>query len=164
MTDERPTTLSEREQLDLFPALSPDIPACDQRDLMERPFFSLAKSRRVAPIDYRAGDTVIRVDAAPDYGMATIWDADVLIWAASQIVEARERGLAPSRLFRVTPYQLLKAIGRGTGQRRASALRLVDDATARPTVWRAALAARSGLCAHQSIEHAPARQLVPVPP
>jgi plasmid replication initiation protein len=85
--------------LDLFPALSPDSPACDQRDLMERPFFSLAKSRRVAPIDYRAGDTVIRVDAAPDYGMATIWDGGILIWAASQIVEARERGLAPSRLF-----------------------------------------------------------------
>jgi len=39
--------------------------------------------------------------------MATIWDADVLIWAASQIVRAENLGLATSRFFRFTPYQLL---------------------------------------------------------
>ena len=45
--------------------------------------------------------------------MATIWDADVLIWAASP---DRRRGgprLPTSRFFRFTPYQLLIAIGRG---------------------------------------------------
>lgn len=31
--------------------------------------------------------------------MATIWDADILIWAASQIVEARDAGLRTSRLM-----------------------------------------------------------------
>ncbi|MEQ8545758.1 MAG: replication protein A, partial [Roseitalea porphyridii] len=45
----RPASGSEREQLDLFIALAPDIPAHDQRDLMERPFFSLSKSKRVKP-------------------------------------------------------------------------------------------------------------------
>jgi len=47
--------------------------------------------------------------------MATIWDADVLIWAASQIVEAEDRGLRTSRRLRFTPYQLLTGVGRATG-------------------------------------------------
>ena len=38
--------------------------------------------------------------------MATIWDADVLIWAASQLVEARDRGGRPSRLMAATPYDI----------------------------------------------------------
>lgn len=49
--------------------------------------------------------------------MATIWDADVLIWAASQIVEAENLGLKTSRFLRFTPYQLLIAVGRQTGAR-----------------------------------------------
>jgi plasmid replication initiation protein len=49
--------------------------------------------------------------------MATIWDADVLIWAASQIVEARDAGLKTSRLMAATPYEILTFVGRGTGAR-----------------------------------------------
>jgi plasmid replication initiation protein len=70
---------SEREQLDLFRALPGDIAPRDAQDLMAYPFFSLAKSRRVVPIDFRAGTIAIRVEAVPEHGMATIWDADVLI-------------------------------------------------------------------------------------
>ena len=77
---------SERDQLDLFRALPGDLAARDAQDLMAYPFFSLAKSRRIVPIDFRAGTVTIRVEAVPEHGMATIWDADVLIWAASQIV------------------------------------------------------------------------------
>lgn len=108
---------SERATLDPFEALSGDIAPRDQRDLMERPFFSLAKAKRAAPIRYRAGDVEVEVHAVPEHGMATIWDADVLIWAASQIVEALDRGLPTSRFFRFTPYQLLGAIGRARGKR-----------------------------------------------
>ncbi|RUW80724.1 conjugal transfer protein TraG [Mesorhizobium sp. M2A.F.Ca.ET.067.02.1.1] len=53
---------------------------------MSWPFFSLAKSRRVTPIDFRMAEVSIRVEATVEHGMATIWDADILIWAASQIV------------------------------------------------------------------------------
>jgi plasmid replication initiation protein len=108
---------NERGQLQPFVATLESIRPRDQRDLMERPFFSLAKAKRVAPIRYRAGSVEVQVDALPEHGMATIWDADVLIWAASQIVEAEDIGLRTSRFFRFTPYQLLTAIGRGTGQR-----------------------------------------------
>jgi plasmid replication initiation protein len=108
---------SEREQLDLFRALPGDLAPRDAQDLMAYPFFSLAKSKRVVPIDFRAGAIAIRVEAVPEHGMATIWDADVLIWAASQIVEARDAGLKTSRLMAATPYEILTFVGRGTGAR-----------------------------------------------
>ena len=108
---------SEREQLDLFRALPGDLAPRDAQDLMAYPFFSLAKSKRLTPIDFKAGTIVIRVEAVPEHGMATIWDADVLIWAASQIVEARDLGLQPSRLMAATPYEILNFIGRGVSAR-----------------------------------------------
>ncbi len=104
-------------QLELFRALPGDIAARDAQDLMAYPFFSLAKSRRVRPIDYRQGGVTIRVEATQEHGMATIWDADVLIWAASQITEARDRGLEPSRLMAATPHEILTFTGRGTSIR-----------------------------------------------
>ena len=81
---------SERDQFELFRALPGDLAPRDAQDLMAYPFFSLAKTKRIVPIDFRAGAIAIRVEAVPEHGMATIWDADVLIWAASQIVEARD--------------------------------------------------------------------------
>jgi plasmid replication initiation protein len=108
---------SEREQLELFRALSGDLAPRDAQDLMAYPFFSLAKTHRTTPIDFQMGDVSIRVEAVPEHGMATIWDADVLIWAASQIVEARDAGLRTSRLMAATPYEILTFIGRGTSVR-----------------------------------------------
>jgi plasmid replication initiation protein len=102
-------------RLDAFIVVAGDARPRDQRDLMERPFFSLSKSRRVRPILYRAGGIEVSVHGLPEHGMATIWDADVLIWAASQIVEAEDRGLRTSRRLRFTPYQLLTGVGRATG-------------------------------------------------
>lgn len=94
----RNQSLSERGQLDLFRALPGDFAPRDAQDLMAYPFFSLSKTHRTTPIDFAAGNVTIRVEAVPDHGMATIWDADILIWAASQIVEARDTGLRTSRL------------------------------------------------------------------
>ena len=113
----RPRQPLEREQLDLFQALPGVVAPRDAQDLMAYPFFSLAKSRRVAPIDFRAGGVAIRVEAVPDHGMATIWDADILIWAASQIVNARDAGLRTSRLMAATPYEILTFVGRGVSKR-----------------------------------------------
>lgn len=108
---------SERSRLDPFVVATGDASPRDQRDLMERPFFSLAKTPRTAPIVYRAADVEVQVFGLPDHGMATIWDADVLIWAASQIVAAENAGIPTSRFFRFTPYHLLRAVGRATGKR-----------------------------------------------
>jgi plasmid replication initiation protein len=125
---------SEREQLDLFRALPGDLAPRDAQDLMAYPFFSLAKSKRLVPIDFRAGSTVIRVEAVPEHGMATIWDADVLIWAASQIVEARDAGFQPSRLMATTPYDILTFIGRGVSSRDYDRLKAALDRLQSTTV------------------------------
>jgi len=125
---------TEREQLDLFRALPGDLAPRDAQDLMAYPFFSLAKSKRLAPIDFKAGSIVIRVEAVPEHGMATIWDADVLIWAASQIVEARDAGLRPSRLMGTTPYEILNFIGRGVSLRDYDRLKAALDRLQSTTV------------------------------
>ncbi|WP_454885889.1 replication initiator protein A [Sphingomonas oryzagri] len=109
-------TLGGRLQLDLFRSIPGDIAPRDSQDLMAWPFFSLAKSKRTRPIDFRMGDTWILVEATAEHGMATIWDADVLIWAASQINEARDAGRPTSRLMATTPHNILTFIGRGTGR------------------------------------------------
>jgi plasmid replication initiation protein len=119
---------SERATLDPFVVATGAAAPRDQRDLMERPFFSLAKSRRTKPILYETGGVRVEVFAVAEHGMATIWDADVLIWAASQIVEAQNLGLVTSRFLRFTPYHLLRAIGRKTG---ASDYRLLKAALTR---------------------------------
>jgi plasmid replication initiation protein len=102
-------------QPDLFAANFADIPIRDQRDTMERPFFSLAKKPRFAPIEYHVGDVWVEVSANPKFGLATIWDADILIWASTQVTEALDRGLTPSRTIQFHPHNLLKSIRRPTG-------------------------------------------------
>ena len=125
---------SEREQLDLFRAIPGELAARDAQDLMAYPFFSLAKSHRATPIDFKTGAITIRVEAVAEHGMATIWDADVLIWAASQIVEARDRGAKPSRLMAATPYEILLFIGRGTSIRDYHRLKAALDRLQSTTV------------------------------
>src|SRR5882757_6121562 len=118
---------SERDQLELFRALPGDLAPRDAQDLMTYPFFSLAKTHRSTPIDFRMNEIVIRVEAVAEHGMATIWDADVLIWAASQIVEARDAGLRTSRLMAATARQILTFAGRGTSARDYHRLRAALD-------------------------------------
>lgn len=107
---------AERTQLELFRSVPGDLAPRDAQDLMAWPFFSLAKTRRAAPIEFRMGATWISVEAVPEHGMATIWDADVLIWAASQLIEARDAGRPTSRLMVTTPHEILTFTRRGTGK------------------------------------------------
>ncbi len=59
---------SERQRLDPFVVATGDASPRDQRDLMERPFFSLSKTPRVKPILYKAADVEVQVlgMACPD--------------------------------------------------------------------------------------------------
>ena len=125
---------SDNQPLEIFRARSGDIAARDAQDLMCWPFFSLAKSRRVTPIDFRMGEVTIRVEATAEHGMATIWDADVLIWAASQIVDARDRGLRTSRLMSATPYEILTFINRDDSARSYERLKAALDRLQSTTV------------------------------
>ncbi len=128
------TRTPESAQLELFRALPSNLAPRDAQDLMAYPFFSLAKSPCTTPIDFQSGAVAIRVEAVPEHGMATIWDADILIWAASQIVEARDNGFRTSRLMAATPYQILTFIGRGTGARDYQRLKATLDRLQSTTV------------------------------
>lgn len=103
------------QQTELFAANFADIPIRDQRDTMERPFFSLAKKPRHTPIEYKVGNVWVKVSANPEFGMATIWDADILIWASTQVTEQIDRGGTPSRKIHFHPYNMLNSIRRSTG-------------------------------------------------
>src|SRR3984885_13612508 len=95
-----------------------DLRFRDQKDTMERPFFSLSKSKRMKPIEYMNENDGIFVTVQPhqDYGMATIWDADILIWAASVLCDMKNRGTNRiPRELKFQPHDLLKAIGRSAG-------------------------------------------------
>lgn len=105
------------DQFNLFLPYIAELPMRDQRDMMERPFFSLAKTKRIKPIDYTSPDGTIHVhvSANPDYGMATIWDADILIYCASVLADMARRGVNDMpRKLHLMPYDLLRAIGRPT--------------------------------------------------
>ena len=113
-------------QFDLFLPTIVDLRFRDQKDTMERPFFSLSKSKRMKPIEYVNENDGIFVTVQPhqDYGMATIWDADILIWAASVLCDMKNRGTNDiPRELKFQPHDLLKAIARSTGGRDYAQLR-----------------------------------------
>jgi plasmid replication initiation protein len=112
-------------QFDLFLPTIVDLRLRDQKDTMERPFFSLSKSKRMKPIEYNNGDGIfVTVQPHQDYGMATIWDADILIWAASVLCDMKNRGVNDiPRELKFQPHDLLKAIARSTGGRDYAQLR-----------------------------------------
>lgn len=131
VTDGRtPVDFPRARQMDLFiaPLSAPSLR--DQRETMERPFFSLAK-RRLTPIEYRSpkGDVTVKVSPNVTHGMATIWDFDILIWAATQINDQVERkrrdktAADPSATLFFHPADLLRSIGRGVGGKDREELR-----------------------------------------
>ena len=90
----------------------------DQRETMERPFFSLAKRKRIKPISYTSpdGNVFVEVRAVPEEGMATIWDCDILIWAASVLTAQKERRVNNiDRTLHFHPADLLRGINRAVG-------------------------------------------------
>lgn len=104
-------------QLELFVSSFVDVVFRDQQDLMENPLCSLGKTPRKEPIKYQVGDKFVSVTANSETGMCTIYDHDVLIWAGTQIREALDQGKDTSNRLVFHPYNLLKAIRRGTGGR-----------------------------------------------
>ena len=113
-------------QFDLFVPFISNLPLRDQRETMERPFFSLAKRKRLKPIEYVSpnGEVFVKVLPNPEFGMATIWDADILIWAASIINNHRKQGRNDlPRTLTFQPYDLLKTVYRPTGGHQYQLLR-----------------------------------------
>ncbi len=99
--------------LEISRSLPGDPATVDSPDLMGYPFFSLTEARRLAPICYQSLGVSLAVEGSSEKGIATVWDADVLIWAAAQVLKARDERTGTSRSIMATPAQILEFIGRG---------------------------------------------------
>ena len=103
-------------QLELFSAIFSDIASRDSRDAMEYPFLSLSKKPRFKPIEYICSNgTEVTVSGGEPYGIANIWDYDLIIWLLSQLRQAMDDGIEVSRKIRFTRYGYLKDVRRHTG-------------------------------------------------
>ena len=118
-----------------FPAVLDRVRPRDALDLMAWPWFSLAKAKRVQPLAFEQRGQYLRISTTDARrGLATIWDADIVIWAVSQLTEAHDNGLRVSRRLAAPPYPILKYLGRGTAQRQYVLLGAALDRLAATTV------------------------------
>jgi plasmid replication initiation protein len=119
---------SKQQQLDLFVAIVGEVPFRDDREMMSAPMVSLAK-RSPAKLEWKgpSGQQVL-ITAGTSGSIATIYDFDIVIWAVSQLNAAVDRtGKPPSATITFRPYDLLKAIGRGTSGRDYEAFKKAID-------------------------------------
>jgi hypothetical protein len=89
-------------QLSLFTVSTVDPPWRDNRDAMAYPLLSLEK-RRTTPIKYQRKGVSIGVHAPAEFGIATIWDWDLVIFASSHLNQAIEDGRKPAPRISFVP-------------------------------------------------------------
>jgi plasmid replication initiation protein len=102
--------MGEVVQFEFFTVSAVDPPLRDNRDAMEYPFLALQK-KRTKPIEYSGKGVHISIDSDRRFSIATIWDWDLIIFAASHLNDAIEAGLQPSPRIRFVPYDCLRQIG-----------------------------------------------------
>ena len=105
------------EQPDLFLVDVADVAIKDAQHVMTVPFLSLSKRPRFKPIEYKTskGDFVTVTGGAP-YGIATIWDFDIMLWLFGQVRYQIDRGEEPSRYIGFHGYECLTGTKRHSGQ------------------------------------------------
>ena len=100
------------EQLDLFVATASDVSPKAHRDLMARCWFNLSKKPRTIPIEHHSQDSWVQITGNEKYGIATIFDQDILLFVIAQLMAAVNDGFPTGRRFQFTGYEYFKFIGR----------------------------------------------------
>ena len=103
-------------QLDFFVCNILDASPKDDLGSMEHPLFTLSKKPDTKIRLYEHNGKTVKIVPSV-LGLATIFDKDILIYCASQIVEALNRQREVSRTVRLTAYDLLVVTNRDTGGR-----------------------------------------------
>lgn len=83
---------------------------------MEYPMFSLSKNPDYDIREYEYNNHKISI-VPSGYGLATIWDKDILIYCISQLIANQERGKYIARTLWIKGHDLLEAIKRRTDGR-----------------------------------------------
>lgn len=109
------TLLPDRHpQQDLFICDIADCVLKNDLASMEHPIFSLSKRPDLTIRDYQRGN--VRLTVTPSVkGMATIYDKDILIFAISQLMAAKNRGEPISRDIQLSARSFLVFTNRHTG-------------------------------------------------
>ena len=135
----------DSEQPDLFFCDVVDVSIKDSRHAMAVPFLSLSKRPRFEPIEYEntnTGDRILVAGAKP-FGIATIWDFDIMIWLFGQIMNEINRSRTPSRHLAFHAYDCLRGIQRTTSgtdyDRLEAALRRLQSTTIHTNIDNASL-------------------------
>ena len=109
------TLLPDRHpQADIFICDITDAAIKDDMASMEHPIFELSTKPRMKTKRYQHGDYWMEV-APSDKGIANIYDKDILIFAVSQIMAAKNAGLPYSKHLSFTAYDCLVFGNRNVG-------------------------------------------------
>lgn len=104
-------------QLDLFDACFPDLSPKSDLSTLIAPFFSISKDVRynLKPRNYYNPSTKYRVRVTPSekYGCATIFDKELIMFACSQLLYARDNGLPVSPTLLIDTHKFLVYAKRG---------------------------------------------------
>ena len=110
-------------QPDFFVPALYDVGGRDSRHIMDVAVFRLGKKDKQAGelIRYELSDGFVEVTAGP-YGMASVWDYDIVLMMVSHLTEAMNRyrdgkGEKPGRTFKPNVSDILKFARRGDGSR-----------------------------------------------
>lgn len=101
-----------------------NLPFKDDMASMEHPFFVLSKNKDMRCLEYRNGDATLWIKPGLD-GLPTIFDKDILLYCASQLMQEVNAGRLPPRTLRISCHDLLVATNRPLG---GEAYRLLKQA------------------------------------
>ena len=88
----------------------------DDLATMEHPIFSLKTQPDMRELHYKNGDTMLKVIPS-GHGLATIHDKDILIWAISKIIHAKNNNEPYSKTVYGSGYEILYSTNRGISSR-----------------------------------------------
>ena len=100
-------------QSDFFVLDVSDVVPKDDTASMEHPLFSLATKPDMRHLEYRSGETMLRIEPS-SRGLPTIFDKDILIFCISQLMHKKNRGEPIGKRVRFTARELLVSVNRPT--------------------------------------------------
>jgi plasmid replication initiation protein len=90
----------------------------DDTASMEAPIYSLSKVKDIKTWVWTStdGKKSLKVIPSSEYGRATIFDKDILIYAISCLVDRKNSGFVPTKTVRFTAYTYLKATNKSVSK------------------------------------------------
>jgi len=104
----------KHKQGDMFVANLVDVSLKDDRFSMEHQIYGLSKAKVFKKFTYEHNGNTLEVKPSTD-GIPLMKDKNILIYAASQLATAINKGRAPERTIKMTVFDFLKATNKGTG-------------------------------------------------